>query len=876
MKTRITRILGLTAAIVGLALSALATEIELGAGNGALLIAAPDGYASANYTFGPVLAGPSNSELTDGHGLRIDVEAGQGFLLYGPVADTGEGTVLVQCSVLATDSAVSIALAALNAPAGGTLHEIDGSTALNQPANGAEFVSGWRPLRVLYDPRGNALAPLVQVVGLSNTPATVYIDRLTVTPLREMPPEEAQSLLGLTEPEPTPIDPPAATPTPTLPPDFEPVTVTLPSKMIAGLPFAHLAVLSPDGAIVAATAGYGGRVFLFDGESGQAIHTLNGNGSGLQTLAFSSDGALLIGRGDDGTACLWDTVEGRLLQVFDHTAVTSLSQKGPLSSPAGLDKIAAGLPNIQFAAVLNDGEVVVTAITRTSGDHFYVWNAQTGELLRSFGKEVFNLRCVAVSRGDRWLLSAQTGADLTLWDIESGAPIRTFDMDTAYERTLGFSPDGTQVFAAVVPRSGTTRVDFWDVETAEPLQTLPRTNGHAAHTAYSPDGSRLLVATEDREILVWDVSEATITLTLTLQDRLPQYAAFSADGARIHALSSGEGGSLHATTWDAESGSLMAQQAMVSPIQGPVMDVAFSEDGSRILAWAGPLGDVTAWDRETLERVRVLDREGHTFKDVTFSPSGDRILALGTESGVWDTNTGAMLFSIDESWRKGIFFPHGQSILAEVTYSEVSILDAETGKVIAPIYPWTSSNKHPNLEKQTVAAWSTRLNSMAISPDGKRLAFADWETINVLTAIDWFANTLDILDYEASAIAFSPVDSDLLAVALKKRIRSGATLLLVDLETKTILQEWQTEIPLTNRKEANMAFSPDGNLLAVSNGTDHVDILSIKYGRRLATLAGHNATISGLAFSPSGDAIVTGGGGDSSVSIWRLEAFLRP
>ncbi len=138
-----------------------------------LLITAPEGYGQASFSFGAVPDGQS----TNGLGLIVLLQSGDGLLLYGPSVETGEGVVLIECSVWTDSPNVFLALVGLNSP-------VNGSLIANMPANGEDYQGSWHRMEVLYDPKDDAVMPAFQVVATGDGTTTVYLDQIVVTPLR--------------------------------------------------------------------------------------------------------------------------------------------------------------------------------------------------------------------------------------------------------------------------------------------------------------------------------------------------------------------------------------------------------------------------------------------------------------------------------------------------------------------------------------------------------------------------------------------------------------------------------------------------------------------------------------------------------------------
>lgn len=73
-----------------------------------------------------------------------------------------------------------------------------------------------------------------------------------------------------------------------------------------------------------------------------------------------------------------------------------------------------------------------------------------------------------------------------------------------------------------------------------------------------------------------------------------------------------------------------------------------------------------------------------------------------------------------------------------------------------------------------------------------------------------------------------------------------------------------------NRDVMDIAYSPDGKMLASAGRDETVRLWNPKTGENLATLTGHNGLVTGVAFSPDGKTLVSGSG-DATVRLWSTE-----
>lgn len=285
---------------------------------------------------------------------------------------------------------------------------------------------------------------------------------------------------------------------------------------------------------------------------------------------------------------------------------------------------------------------------------------------------------------------------------------------------------------------------------------------------------------------------------------------------------------------------------------------SFAPDGKTI-ATGSDDQTIKLWDVASGKMLRSLPGHGSGVWRVAFAPDGKALAGIAYQKlFLWDPMTGQQVRVIDahsDTIRSVCFSPDCKMIATGGNDETVRLWDAATWKSI-----WSQKiERHGKLPE---IVWS-----VAFSPDGKSLAVGSGNGIGgdgrvrVLDPSNGeVRHTFDGSEGEQVwAVAFSP-DGKLLA--------SGTTLggrvTLRNSETWQVVREW-TEGGMLR----SLAWSPDGKMVATAIDKDVV-LWDSATGKRLRTLSGHGNFIMGIAFSPDGKQLVSGGI-DRTARVWVLE-----
>jgi WD40 repeat protein len=112
-----------------------------------------------------------------------------------------------------------------------------------------------------------------------------------------------------------------------------------------------------------------------------------------------------------------------------------------------------------------------------------VWNLESGAELRSLAGHTASARAVAVTPDGGHAVSASDDQTLKVWDLESGAALRTLAGHTAPVNAVAVTPDGERA----VSTSDDGTLKLWDLDSG---QIIARFGGDGRLTAcvVVPDG----------------------------------------------------------------------------------------------------------------------------------------------------------------------------------------------------------------------------------------------------------------------------------------------------------------------------------------------------------------------------------------------------
>jgi WD40 repeat protein/serine/threonine protein kinase len=478
----------------------------------------------------------------------------------------------------------------------------------------------------------------------------------------------------------------------------------------------------------------------------------------LESIDVADDGSRLAAGGWNGTVGIWQLPSRQTLVSLPH---------GPTSF-------------VNAVAFAPGGHLLATGSNDTAGGYLRLWDADSGQLLRTCDGHEDAVLSVAFSPDGQWLLSSSYDGTARLWDAATGRLLRTFAGHDWWVWSAAFSPDaerivtashdgtaivwstetgeqigapfmghwqrGSQmpVYTAAFSPDGRrvasggldNRVLIWDPAALQPFdydraiadQQLPKRylfalEGHKAAVrsiAWSADGEHIITGSQDNTVCVWAADSGEPIKTLRGHDGWVRCCRFSADGRRV--LSGSHDQTIR--FWD------IAGYHEARVLRGQVLDAhldavlaaCFSADGRRVVTASR---DRTAklWDVDTAKELRQF-REGHEFTTATasFFPDGRRLLTTAVDgtSRVWDVTTGAELVDL----RLGGTGMHGAAAIAHGG-DWILTGSRQPGPEEADLWQAKLWNAHDGSLVHALAGHQAEVTAVAFSPDDRWLFSGD-------------------------------------------------------------------------------------------------------------------------------------------------------
>ncbi|CAE6351761.1 unnamed protein product [Rhizoctonia solani] len=401
---------------------------------------------------------------------------------------------------------------------------------------------------------------------------------------------------------------------------------------------------SPDGSLMTSGTRFEPNILVWRVMGGEVLLQLQAY-SGVDSIAFSSDGTLILSAFATGEIAIWDAKSGNL-------------DRNPLKGHLGSVACIAFLPNS------------ASIVSGSSDGTIRLWDL-TGDDSGYFNKQLFGhysrVNSIGFSSDGATLVSGGSDSSVWLWDVKTGSPIDGLYADdpvgyvsflpgdeklvVACEKIIkireikAIEPTNDTVTLPIAPSAYSyeahravslenNELQLWDTNTGQAVRgPLAIISDECFAIDFSHDGSLLAVGLDDKTVKIWDVKTGQpVGDVMEGHSELVSYLIFSPDGTHLAT------GSYDKTIriWD------VATQALVAgPLEGhkkSIQSLTFSPDSTFLVSgdWRNV---INLWDVKTGRLVSSpLIGDSKNILSLAVSSDGN-YLASGTRDGtinIWD------------------------------------------------------------------------------------------------------------------------------------------------------------------------------------------------------------------------------------------------
>ncbi|XP_042005470.1 katanin p80 WD40 repeat-containing subunit B1 homolog KTN80.4-like isoform X2 [Salvia splendens] len=226
---------------------------------------------------------------------------------------------------------------------------------------------------------------------------------------------------------------------------------------------------------VLVTGGEDHKVNLWAIGKPNAILSLSGHSSGVDSVSFDSSEVLVAAGAASGTVKLWDLLEAKIIRTLT----------GHRSNCISLDFHPFG----EFFA------------SGSLDTNLKIWDIRRKGCIHTYKGHTRGVNAIRFTPDGRWVVSGGEDNTVKLWDLTAGKLLHDFKCHEGQVQSIDFHPHEFLLATGSADKT----VKFWDLETFELIgSTAPETSGVRCMT-FNPDGRTLLCGLhENLKVFSWE------------------------------------------------------------------------------------------------------------------------------------------------------------------------------------------------------------------------------------------------------------------------------------------------------------------------------------------------------------------------------------
>jgi WD40 repeat protein len=492
------------------------------------------------------------------------------------------------------------------------------------------------------------------------------------------------------------------------------------------------AIFSPNGQLIA-TISDDLSARLWDIKTGKQISICLGHTSWINSLSFSPDGDQILTGSEDNTSRIWDTRTCKqLLILSDNNDSAGHGVDVAAFSPDGSCVVSS-----TYDVLKEPKEQLTHLYDSVTGNHIHTIQGQFVTFSPDGTRVLTTSESPILDLLDLDLSLEREDQDITVWDVNNGQKIATFNGHEGSVTYAAYNPEGTRLLTS--SRDGTARI--WSTKMEPGYIPLGGLDSFIRDIAYSPDGE-LVMARTATTIRIWNTTTGQPVTTVNVHDseqEIASDAVYDRDSIQLEYID-----------------------------EDIITSATFNKYGTHILTTSSD-GSAYLWDIRSGLKVASFKADNvRTWGGIFLKD--DNNIAIGSVDStvrIWnvaDQHIVSKFLGTDtNSLELALFNRDGTNVVLVMENSSVQVRDIQTQRVVFEIDTFGEQ----------------RIRTAAISFDGSRLAlgFKD-DSINVWNlASGKLISTYKGQDETVSSIEFSPDGEKILFVS------NGKTVMILDVSS---------------------------------------------------------------------------------------------
>jgi WD40 repeat protein len=330
---------------------------------------------------------------------------------------------------------------------------------------------------------------------------------------------------------------------------------------------------------------------------------------------------------------------------------------------------------VRAIAYAPDSRTLATASDDTTG---IIWDVATGDQLTPLEGHTSWVNGIAYAPDGETLATASNDSTAIIWDTATGTQLTRLQGHTDFLNAIAYAPDGQTLATA----SNDSTAIIWDTATGQPLHTLTGHTDWVRSVAYAPNGQTLATASDDRSVMIWDAATGQPLIPLG-QATQGVGSAFAVSGDRGHLAIATDTAAIHDVAQEAPGRELDIEEGAITDLAFTAGDesVVSGDDRGAVRLWRAVTGTEsrTLLDGDAAITAVATSRDGRLIAAATASSADVEVIDLDEDGARWQIS------DIEADVVDLAFEPDGAVLAVAQADGTVSLWDAVDRRSIGDV-----------------------------------------------------------------------------------------------------------------------------------------------------------------------------------------------